>query len=70
MDYNINKGLRIARNLLLEINTIGLPVAIEFLDTISPQYTSDLISWELLVQEQLNVNYIEINIRIINAYWI
>jgi len=43
--YNINKGLRIARNLLLEINTIGLPVAIEFLDTISPQYTSDLISW-------------------------
>lgn len=43
--YNINKGLRIARKLLLDINNIGLPVAIEFLDTISPQYTSDLISW-------------------------
>lgn len=43
--YNINKGLIIARQLLLDINNIGLPVAIEFLDTISPQYTSDLISW-------------------------
>lgn len=43
--YNINKGLSIARQLLLDINEIGLPTAIEFLDTISPQYLSDLISW-------------------------
>jgi 3-deoxy-7-phosphoheptulonate synthase len=43
--FNINKGLRLARQLLIEINELGLPTAIEFLDTISPQYLSDLISW-------------------------
>ncbi|CAI5727652.1 hypothetical protein KXD40_005653 [Peronospora effusa] len=43
--FNINKGIRIARKLLLDLNTLGLPVSLEFLDTISPQFTSDLISW-------------------------
>lgn len=43
--YNINKGLKIARKLLIDINEIGLPTSLEFLDTISPQYISDLISW-------------------------
>jgi len=43
--YNINKGLRIARKLLVDINELNLPCSIEFLDTISPQYISDLISW-------------------------
>lgn len=43
--YNINKGLKLARQLLIDINEIGLPTSIEFLDTISPQYLSDLISW-------------------------
>ncbi|HMO35271.1 MAG TPA: 3-deoxy-7-phosphoheptulonate synthase, partial [Gemmatales bacterium] len=43
--YRIHEGLRIARQLLLEINQIGIPAASEFLDTISPQYISDLISW-------------------------
>lgn len=43
--YNINKGLRIARKLLIDINEMGIPTALEFLDTISPQYISDLISW-------------------------
>lgn len=43
--YNINKGLTIARKLLFDINNLNLPCSIEFLDTISPQYTSDLISW-------------------------
>lgn len=43
--YNINKGLKMARQFLLDINNLGLPVGTEFLDTISPQYTSDLISW-------------------------
>jgi 3-deoxy-7-phosphoheptulonate synthase len=43
--FNINKGLRVARSLLLQINEVGLPVACEFLDTISPQFLSDLISW-------------------------
>ena len=43
--YKINEGLRLARKLLWEINEMGLPCATEFLDTITPQYTADLISW-------------------------
>ena len=43
--YNINKGLSLARELLLFINGIGLPCAYEILDTITPQYICDLISW-------------------------
>ncbi|KWU46211.1 putative 3-deoxy-D-arabino-heptulosonate-7-phosphate synthase [Rhodotorula sp. JG-1b] len=43
--YQINKGLRLARGLLLEIANIGLPSACELLDTISPQYIADLVSW-------------------------
>ncbi|KDN50420.1 putative 3-deoxy-D-arabino-heptulosonate 7-phosphate synthase isoenzyme [Tilletiaria anomala UBC 951] len=43
--YQINKGLKLARGLLLEVANMGLPAGTEFLDTISPQYTADLISW-------------------------
>jgi 3-deoxy-7-phosphoheptulonate synthase len=43
--YNINKGLRMARQLLVDINEMGVPAGTEFLDTISPQYTADTISW-------------------------
>jgi 3-deoxy-7-phosphoheptulonate synthase len=43
--YKIDEGLRLARQLLLEINRLGVPAASEFLDTISPQYIGDLISW-------------------------
>jgi 3-deoxy-7-phosphoheptulonate synthase len=43
--FRINDGLRLARKLLWEINELGLPAATEFLDTITPQYTADLISW-------------------------
>jgi 3-deoxy-7-phosphoheptulonate synthase len=43
--YRIDEGLRIARQLLIEINRLGLPAASEFLDVISPQYIGDLISW-------------------------
>jgi 3-deoxy-7-phosphoheptulonate synthase len=43
--FRINEGVRLARKLLLEINDLGLPCATEFLDTITPQYTADLISW-------------------------
>ncbi|MEO7191293.1 MAG: 3-deoxy-7-phosphoheptulonate synthase [Vicinamibacterales bacterium] len=43
--FDINEGLRIARELLLHINQLGVPAASEFLDTISPQYIGDLISW-------------------------
>lgn len=42
--YNINKGVKIARQLLADITDQGVPVACEMLDTISPQYTADLIS--------------------------
>lgn len=43
--FQINRGLKIARNLLVDLTTQGVPVACEVLDTISPQYTSDLYSW-------------------------
>ncbi|MES2994050.1 MAG: 3-deoxy-7-phosphoheptulonate synthase [Pseudomonadota bacterium] len=43
--YRIDEGLRIARQLLLEINRSGMPAGSEFLDVISPQYIGDLISW-------------------------
>jgi 3-deoxy-7-phosphoheptulonate synthase len=43
--YRIHEGLRIARQLLVEINREGVPAAGEFLDTISPQYIGDLIAW-------------------------
>lgn len=43
--FRINEGLRIARDLLVRINQRGVPAASEFLDTISPQYIADLISW-------------------------
>lgn len=43
--FNINKGIRVARKLLLDINALGVPVALEFLDTISPQFICDLVSW-------------------------
>jgi 3-deoxy-7-phosphoheptulonate synthase len=43
--YRIHEGLRIARQLLVEINRAGMPAAGEFLDVISPQYLADLVSW-------------------------
>jgi 3-deoxy-7-phosphoheptulonate synthase len=43
--FRIHEGLRIARQLLVDINRLGVPAAGEFLDTISPQYIGDLISW-------------------------
>jgi len=43
--FNINKGLRIARQLLLDLNSQGIPAATEYLDLITPQYITDLISW-------------------------
>lgn len=43
--FRIDEGLRIARDLLVRINQLGVPAGSEFLDTISPQYIGDLISW-------------------------
>ena len=43
--FRINHGLRLARELLLEINQLGLPAGCEYLDMITPQYLADLVSW-------------------------
>ena len=43
--FRINDGLRLARRLLLDLNVAGMPVAGEFLDMVTPQYTADLVSW-------------------------
>jgi len=43
--FRINHGLRIARELLTEINAMGLPAGCEYLDMITPQYIADLVSW-------------------------
>jgi 3-deoxy-7-phosphoheptulonate synthase len=43
--YKINDGLRLARNLLLDLAEMGVPAGTEFLDMISPQYLAGLVSW-------------------------
>ncbi|KPK09057.1 MAG: phospho-2-dehydro-3-deoxyheptonate aldolase [Betaproteobacteria bacterium SG8_39] len=46
--FHIEKGLQIARQLLLDLNGLGLPCATEALDPITPQYLSDLIAWSAI----------------------
>lgn len=43
--FNVNKGLKTARRLLLDINALGLPAGCEYLDVTTPQYISDLVAW-------------------------
>jgi len=43
--FNINKGLRMARNVLMDVSQLGLPAGCEFLDMITPQYIADLVAW-------------------------
>ena len=43
--FRINEGLRLARNVLLDINELGVPAGVEYLDMITPQYLADLVSW-------------------------
>jgi 3-deoxy-7-phosphoheptulonate synthase len=43
--FNINKGLRLARNVLAAVNNLGVPAATEFLDVATPQYIADLVAW-------------------------
>jgi 3-deoxy-7-phosphoheptulonate synthase len=43
--FDINKGIRLARKLLLQVNELGLPTGTEFLDLITPQYVGDLVAW-------------------------
>lgn len=43
--YDIEQGLRVARKLLVELNDMGIPAGVEFLDILTPQYLADLVSW-------------------------
>ena len=43
--FHINEGLRLARSVLLDINELGVPAGVEYLDMITPQYIADLVSW-------------------------
>ena len=43
--FRINEGLRLARSVLLDINELGVPAGVEYLDMITPQYIADLVSW-------------------------
>ncbi|NNM67131.1 MAG: 3-deoxy-7-phosphoheptulonate synthase, partial [Spirochaetales bacterium] len=43
--FQINKGLRIARQFLVDLVELGVPAAVEFLDTISPQFIADCVTW-------------------------
>jgi len=43
--FQINEGLRTSRRLLVELNEMGIPAGVEYLDVISPQYIADLVSW-------------------------
>ena len=43
--FEINQGLRLARKLLVDVNDMGVPAGTEYLDLITPQYISDLVSW-------------------------
>jgi 3-deoxy-7-phosphoheptulonate synthase len=43
--FNINKGVKTARTLLADINEMGLPAGVEYLDLISPQFIADLVGW-------------------------
>src|SRR5690606_7434161 len=43
--FNINKGLRLAREVLMGVNELGMPAGCEFLDMITPQYIGDLVAW-------------------------
>jgi len=44
-NFQINQGLRTARRLLLDLANMGMPAGTEFLDTITPQFTADLVTW-------------------------
>ncbi|NKF21905.1 3-deoxy-7-phosphoheptulonate synthase [Solimonas marina] len=43
--FDINKGLRLGRQLLLQLNEMGIPAGVEYLDILTPQYLTDLVAW-------------------------
>ena len=55
--FNINEGLRVARQLLLDLNASGMPVGCEFLDMITPQYIADLVAWARSARAPPNRRY-------------
>ena len=63
--FQINKGLHLARRLLLDLSEMGLPAGTEYLDLISPQYVADLISWGAIGQNNRESNASGVVIRIV-----
>lgn len=57
--FHVAKGLTLARNLLVDINKLGLAAGTEFLDMVTGQYISDLISWGPLAHAPLKAKYTE-----------
>ena len=57
--FRIEDGLRIARKLLLDVNDLELPAGCEFLDTITPQYIADLVSWGAIGAARPKARFIE-----------
>lgn len=55
----VNKGIRLARKLLIDVNQLGIPTATEFLDMVTGQYIADLISWGLLAHVRLKAKFTE-----------
>lgn len=55
--YQVNRGIETARQLLLDINQLGLPTATEYLDVVVWRYIADLISWGRLVRERRKAKY-------------
>ena len=43
--YDIDRGLRVGRKLLMDLNEMGIPAGVEFLDILTPQYLADLVAW-------------------------
>ena len=57
--FKINEGLDLARKVLLEISKLNIPIGCEFLDTISPQYLADLVSWGAIGARTTEIKFIE-----------
>src|SRR5229473_3397084 len=58
--FAINEGLRLARRLLLDLVELGLPSGCEFLDPITPQFTSDLVAWGAIGADGPNYDAIHV----------
>ena len=66
--FAINKGLRLARSLLADITDSGVPVGCELLDTISPQFLSDCISWGAIGARTTGLSFLCLSFRSISYF--